>query len=272
ALLRPQAYVGAAVEVAFTMAHTAAYPVTLAAAGRQLDDPAPPQSGDAGSPARPAPVVLVHGYLLNRGVFLRLSGALRRAGFGHVRSFDYPQQRWSLPEIAGRLGREVDRAVGDRAAARCMIVAHSMGGIAARYYIQHLGGDARVDTLVTLATPHRGTYAAGLAVGPAAEQMYWESAFMRDLEQTARPGPVRYVSYYTDLDACVVPADSAKLTTPALQAVNIRVRDTGHMSMLGSDQVIRSVVGYLSRPELDRPRPVAAGAGLASPQRRSMGT
>ncbi|MDQ6968404.1 MAG: alpha/beta fold hydrolase [Mariprofundaceae bacterium] len=39
-------------------------------------------------------------------------------------------------------------------------VAHSMGGIYARYYITHLDGYKKVQSLTTLASPHRGSPAA----------------------------------------------------------------------------------------------------------------
>lgn len=37
------------------------------------------------------------------------------------------------------------------------LVAHSMGGLDARYWISHLGGAGKVVSLTTLATPHRGS-------------------------------------------------------------------------------------------------------------------
>jgi len=40
------------------------------------------------------------------------------------------------------------------------LVAHSMGGVDARYYITHLGGHEKTASLTTLATPHRGSTAA----------------------------------------------------------------------------------------------------------------
>jgi len=40
------------------------------------------------------------------------------------------------------------------------LVAHSMGGVDARYWINHLNGAAKVASLTTLATPHRGSSAA----------------------------------------------------------------------------------------------------------------
>ncbi len=40
------------------------------------------------------------------------------------------------------------------------LIAHSMGGLDARYYITHLGGHEETTSLTTLATPHRGSTAA----------------------------------------------------------------------------------------------------------------
>ncbi len=40
---------------------------------------------------------------------------------------------------------------------RAIIIAHSMGGLDARYMIAHLGLAQHISTLVTIATPHRGS-------------------------------------------------------------------------------------------------------------------
>ncbi|MFC1536520.1 esterase/lipase family protein [Pseudomonadota bacterium] len=40
------------------------------------------------------------------------------------------------------------------------LIAHSMGGLYARYYISNCGGDKKIKSLTTLATPHRGSPAA----------------------------------------------------------------------------------------------------------------
>ncbi|MDQ6959436.1 MAG: alpha/beta hydrolase [Mariprofundaceae bacterium] len=40
------------------------------------------------------------------------------------------------------------------------LIAHSMGGVDARYYITHLGGHEKTASLTTLATPHQGSIIA----------------------------------------------------------------------------------------------------------------
>lgn len=261
ALLRPGAYVGAALEGVHTLVHAAVYPLgmhSVETVQRSLGAHRAVLAVDEPSDAAVTriPVILVHGYVFNRSAFFILSKALEKAGFEHVRAFNYPQFSHRLERVAGLLAAEVERALAATGAAKCMIVGHSMGGVVARYYVQALGGQDRTDTVVTIGTPHAGTYTAHLGIGPAAVQMTYRSSFLERLRSGARPSAVRYISYYSDLDGWVLPADSAKLTDPALQATNIRVRDVGHLSMLLSAPVIHSVVQYLSHPERDRPRPV----------------
>jgi triacylglycerol lipase len=57
------------------------------------------------------------------------------------------------------------RALGcDVRRQRVMIVAHSMGGLDARYMISRLGMDDRVAALITVCTPHRGSPYADWAI------------------------------------------------------------------------------------------------------------
>jgi triacylglycerol esterase/lipase EstA (alpha/beta hydrolase family) len=149
-----------------------------------------------------------------------------------------------------------------------MLVGHSMGGMIARTYVQELGGEDTVDTVVTLGSPHRGTYTAYAGFGPAAAQLRPGSAFLRRLENGARPSRVRWVAFHSDLDAAIVPSSYARLEPAALQAVNVQVRDTGHTSLLLTGEVLRGVVQYLANPALDRPSPSPGLAALPSPAQR----
>lgn len=275
-LLRPTAWTGAAREVALAALHLATYPSGL------VDQPLAPEihrpvrrveahPSLLSAPERAiTPVVLVHGWVHNRSAFIWMTRALRRAGFRHVVGLNYNPLRHGVPELADLLAAEVDDILALTGAERCMIVAHSMGGVIARYYVQVLGGHHRVDTVVTLGTPHRGTYTAHLGIGPAARQLLPRSPLMRRLEETARPSAVRWIAYYSDLDLLVTPAVNVKLVHPALAATNVRARDTGHLSLLLSAEVLRSVVNNLAhRPSLTRvgdltptpPRPASGSGG-----------
>lgn len=246
ALLRPRSYLGVVREALLGGVHLAAYPLgLLPAAGltsaRRVPTPAPAELPE---PTRP-PVILIHGYFHNHSAFLVMSRALRCAGFDHLHTVDYNPVLADLNELAERLAQEVQRMLARTGARRCVLIGHSMGGLVARHYVQLLGGDEHVDTVVTLGAPHRGTYSSYLGIGPAAAQLRPGSAYLRMLDDSARPSSVRWVAFYSDLDFMVTPAVSAKLVHPALAATNVRVRDTGHLSMLLSREVLAAVVAQL---------------------------
>jgi triacylglycerol lipase len=258
AVARPRTYVGAAKELALSAFHIATYPLGVVPGVRPVEVPfvssrhvdLPALEADHG--AGHVPIVLVHGYVHNRSAFLVMAASLRRAGFEHVHGLNYNPLRDDIPMIAEMLAVEVERVLGATGADRCMIVGHSMGGIVARYYTQLLAPPGVVDTVVTLASPHRGTYTAHFGVGPAAAQLGPRSRLLRRLEESARPTDTRWISYYCDLDVMVTPAASAKLVHPALKATNIRLRNTGHLSLLLSGEALRSIIDHLTDRQLGR--------------------
>jgi triacylglycerol lipase len=63
--------------------------------------------------------------------------------------------------------------------------------------------------------------------------------------------PVRFISFYSNLDSLVLPAANAKITEPALRARNVLVKDLGHLSLLISRPIIRTIAEALAN--LDAP-------------------
>jgi triacylglycerol lipase len=122
-------------------------------------------------PARPRyPVVLAHG--LFGFDEIAVAGA-RHDYFRGVRA-RLEESRWevSLARVA-RAGpvtwraRDLAACIRSVDAPRVNVVAHSMGGIDARYAISRLGLAGRVASLTTVGTPHRGTPLADLGTGLA---------------------------------------------------------------------------------------------------------
>lgn len=255
-LARPRTYAGAAREAVIGAFSVAAYPLGLRAAPPRPVAHARQAAPHAHVSLAPevawAPIVLVHGYFHNRSAFLAMSRRLRRAGFQYVHTMNYNPLAHDMFALADQLRREIDLVLDATGAEQVQIVGHSMGGMVARTYVQTMAGDERVDSVVTLGTPHRGTHAARFGAGPAARQLRPGSAFLRTLEETARPTAVRWISYYSDLDAMIVPTSSARLVHPALGAVNVKSRDTGHLSLLMNGEVLRGIVAHLADPSLGR--------------------
>lgn len=112
------------------------------------------------------------------------------------------------------------------------MVGHSLGGLIARYYVQRLGGDGRVGTLVTLGTPHSGTRVAPLAnAHPIVRQMRPGSAVIEELSRPAPGCRTRFVSFWSDLDHLMDPLESACVDHPDLLVQNVRVTGIGHLAL-----------------------------------------
>ncbi len=71
--------------------------------------------------------------------------------------FDYDSDIVSVSTIGQYLANEVNTQLPDN---KIVILAHSMGGLVARSYMQEYGGSGKIIKLITLATPHHGSPAA----------------------------------------------------------------------------------------------------------------
>lgn len=238
ALLRPGTYTGSWREAVSTARCVINYP-------RGLLDAALTTGPPSGQPHLDTPVLLAHGYGHNRSGWFFVDRALRQAGFTSVHSFNYNPLRHDVPEIAGQLADRVELIRAVTGAERVHVVGHSLGGIVLRWYVQELGGDATVGTAITVASPHRGTYAAHAWFGRTARELQPGSWVVRRLAEGARPSPVRWVAFYSNLDGLVLPASSAKLTEPALAATNVLVKDTGHLAVLLAPGVASAITEHL---------------------------
>lgn len=256
---RPGTYPGFARELVLAGMNLALYPAGLLSDALKVEDAV--RLGDRYTSQIPlryldpeaaaTPIVLLHGYFHNRSAFLVMRRALKRFGYRSVTTMNYNVIGHDVPELATELAEHVDDVLAQVEGTRVHLVGHSLGGLVARYYIQELSGHEKVHTCITLGTPHQGTYAAFVGRGKAARQLRPGSPLIRQLGRSARRTPVRFVSYYSNLDSLVLPASNGKLTEPALRASNILVKDLGHLSLLMSRPVIRSIAETLS--SLDDP-------------------
>jgi triacylglycerol esterase/lipase EstA (alpha/beta hydrolase family) len=185
------------------------------------------------------PVVLLHGFAMNRTNWVWLGRRLAARGVGPLYGATYfsPQ---SVRVSALHLKHFVERTLAREDATRVDIVAHSLGGVVARYYIERLGGARRVQRLVTIGSPHRGTVLGRLGLVPSARDLADGSPL---LDELGTPSPdVKYTSVWSRADAIVIPAESACIAPAGEDRV---FDDLGHLSMLLSPRVIDAVATQL---------------------------
>jgi triacylglycerol lipase len=145
----------------------------LGACGPQLAEDAVDDSESADVHAAAAatryPIILLHGFNASptsHWGFYGVAASLRAAGYS-VSEASVPPYN-SVPVRARYLAAQVDQVLRASSAAKVNLVAHSMGGLDARYLISSLGYGNRVASLTTISTPHRGSYVAdvGLKLSP----------------------------------------------------------------------------------------------------------
>ena len=260
ALLSPTGAMGAAVEAAWLTTHVAMYPWGLLADrgadkghGYSVSELPPVQRGLVIGDVEAAgtPILLVHGMVDNRSIFTLLRLGLRRRGFGRVLSINYSPLTTDVRAAAARLAEEVEALVADTGFERIHVVGHSLGGLIARYYVTRLGGDARVHTLVTLGTPHQGTYTAYAWPSRLTRQLRPGSPLMRELAEPVRQCRTRFVVYWSDLDQMVFPQRHASLPHEDLAVRNIRLHGVGHMSLPILGRVVHGISTTLAHLDTD---------------------
>lgn len=163
------------------------------------------------------PVLLVHGIGDTEAVFDRMAAWLRR--YDHeVHTLNLTPNNGDAPldQLAQQLSAFAASRFGPTNPFD--IVAFSMGGLVARYYLQRLGGIHRVHRFIAISAPHLGTWIAFLRNNPGARQMRPGSAFLTDLNRDVESlGSIRTTTIWTPLDLMIVPASSsARCPGPSL--------------------------------------------------------
>ena len=166
----------------------------------------PRDLGDVVPEAKPGDdvVVLVHGFLASAGVFRPLRRRLEREAGARVATFTHAPGV-GIVRIARRLAALVDRIPEG---ARITVVGHSLGGVVARWYVQEMGGRARVAQTISLASPFGGIDVPPYFVG---NDLHEQSVLLRRLRDGARRSGVPHTSIVGEDDTLVVGVDTASL-------------------------------------------------------------
>ena len=131
------------------------------------------------------PIVLVHGLAMKDTFFMKSFGRIDR--ILRIQGYTvYTSKIDAVGSVAGnaaQLKNEIEAILRDTGAEKVNLIAHSKGGLDAKWMIEHLGMADRVASLTTLCTPHQGSPVASFvlkfpkfAVKYAA---FWVNTFFR---------------------------------------------------------------------------------------------
>ncbi len=195
------------------------------------------------------PIVLCHGYMHNRSGFFLMGHRLRRAGRENIVALNFPPSSKGVPYFAERLSEAVDRALEHAGGNKVDLIGHSMGGLVVRYYMEKLGGAARVNVAVQLGAPNAGTKMAvfgkflpAIGIFPPAEQFTIDSELIAGF-QCSGGTPPNMIALWSDFDSVILPPENARLPEPA---ANRMIPGMGHIAFIYSRRVFDEIMRVLS--------------------------
>lgn len=187
--------------------------------------------------------VLVHGFVGNRGFWNPWLRELRKSGRAFV-AVNLEPPFGSIDNYA----RIIDDAIVSVTASTGqppLLICHSMGGLAARAWLRDADG-ARVHRIVTIATPHHGTWLArfGRTVNGREMRMGGEWLQKIDCEQSSTRR-VPFTCWHSNADNIVFPPSVA--TMPG--ADNRLITGRGHVELAFVERVRRETLALLDESD-----------------------
>lgn len=182
------------------------------------------------------PVLLLHGYGANSGFWQPFSRRLQSAGISHA-AIDLEPVLGDIDDYASGIDAAVQALCRANGASAVIVLAHSMGGLAARAWLRAYGSE-RAARVITLGTPHFGSTLAGYGIGTNARQMRPAAgntdSWIARLDASENPAlRALLVSVYTRHDNIVSPQSSTILPGTRLIGFDL----VGHVA-LGFDAAV----------------------------------
>lgn len=187
------------------------------------------------------PVLLVPGWFDTARDLAALRIRLVGSGWSDVSTMTFEDPTGSNEDHAREIEAAVAALLEETRAETVDIVAHSMGGLATRWYLLN-EGEAPVRRVIFIASPHRGTLSAHFAWGGGRREMMPDSPFLQTLNSRApAPADVEVITIRTAVDTHVVPGESA--TLPGV--TDHRLCCPTHAGLLRHDDVFEIVRLFL---------------------------
>lgn len=179
------------------------------------------------------PVVLVHGWSLNRASMALLAARLRRDG-RDAYAVNYPSLLADTDAKAAHLADTLRRVAIETGSTRIDVIAHSLGGVVIRAVACRHGGLEFLGNVVTLGSPHGGCALAVLLDGLGLRQLRPGSRYLERLAgDDTLATSVNVAAVASTFDAVAFPIDCCEYRG----ALNISIDSIGHHGLLMSEQV-----------------------------------
>jgi triacylglycerol lipase len=193
---------------------------------------------------RVKPTILVPGFSDDAGSLHTLERFLQRQGIPAYTISPQPSNGQVRIEV---LAERLAAAIAERFPAPTPIdlVGFSMGGLICRSYLQQMESGQRIERLLTIATPHQGTWTAYTYDRPACIQMRPGSHFLKALNRDLAPlQRITFTSIWTPLDLTILPASSSYLPVGEM----VPMLSPFHRTLVIDPRILHTVAIYLRKP------------------------
>jgi len=186
------------------------------------------------------PILLIHGIFHNKSAFFYLKQKLALRGWHHFREVNLLTSVYGIESLARKVKVEVERLREEYETDQVDMVAHSLGGLIARYYLQKLEGDGRVKNLVTLGTPHLGTKWSKFSFLSHMKDLQPKSPQVEELNRFPPPLHTRVVAVSGKLDFFMSPKETCRW--PGVRSIELD--QLGHAGLLFSKRVTQIITSH----------------------------
>ena len=196
------------------------------------------------APSSCLPVLLIHGYCCNYGVWRDVAPRLQALGHT-VLAINLEPLFCSIDDYAPQVEQAVAQLRAQTGQHRVALVGHSMGGLVIRAWMRALG-DTQVAVAVTLGSPHQGTQITPHAKLPNARQMVWANDWLQALQDSESPQRRALLRIaLTEQDAIVFPQSAQTLPGVDTQVFN----GIGHLQLCTDARVFDWLAAQLHQAE-----------------------
>ena len=203
-----------------------------------IPDNSPPASDVFGQQG----LVFVHGFFCNRAFWTPWMARLQNTGRMY-KAISLEPVFGSIDDYRSLIDNAVKRVTAATGEVP-LLVCHSMGGLAVRAWLAGQPASGPGYHIVTIGTPHLGTWLARWGTSVNARQMQIGSDWLAHLnESLTEPSPHRFTCWYSTTDNIVFPSSSATL----ISADNRQLQGVAHVQMAFLPQVIEETLAMLKK-------------------------
>lgn len=181
-------------------------------------------------------VIFVHGFMCNRGIWNPWLRIFKEKNI-HFIAVNLEPIFCSIDSYAELIDIAVNRLL-QATGQPPIIVAHSMGGLATRAWLARYKFTARFSHIITIASPHQGTWLGKFGTCTNTKQMRLMNSWINNLQAHESPAQKdKFTCFYSHCDNIVFPASNACLSG----AKNVHLTGIAHLEMAHNKEVLQEI-------------------------------